>query len=302
MLDVNEAVNSAVIDLGIDPGSLDGSDLEATPENKEVESIAEGEEIVASEETEDNEENTEKPEDVAEEVKTQEVQVIDPKLNVKEYQEIEAAKQSLEVERKAFTEQKALMEKEVQTYQGKIADFDQLDGYLASMANNDPDLFELVKEGLQGYLKEENNPTVMKLKNEQAALKKQLDTFLGNASDQVTLMKLDTEKNQLKSGHGKEAEEAGIKVDWDLLDKEWAKYPPHTSLEKVFFAEYGSNILKAQVSKAKLEIATKKNAARPAVATSGNLNRSNTPTKEVIPKDAFGAVNYYARQLLGKQA
>jgi hypothetical protein len=300
----NSGLIGSLTDLGIDPSSLDNdSDLETDSSSMEAEGEVKEEEVKATTENEDESDIPVNPEDgekVSEPV-TEPV-IEEPKLTIKQFQEIEAAKQSLEVERRAFQEEKQKMEMDFQkNYHEKIKAHDELDSYLADVAQNDPDLFDLIKAGFSEHRKQFFNPAVDQIRQETQSLRKELDSFKASASDEVTRTKLDSEINQVKGTLGKEAEAAGVKIDWMKVEDTWADNPK-LSIESAVYALYGANIAKAQASKASVAAVTNKVAARPSVSTAGNVSHSNKSAQENIPKDAYGAVQYYARKLTGKSA
>jgi succinate dehydrogenase flavin-adding protein (antitoxin of CptAB toxin-antitoxin module) len=304
MSDLN-SVYSAASELGIDVATLDeGSDFET--ETESTEAIGEvNEEAVNTEALDDGEsdEPTLEGEETEAPIEAPEMEAPikeEPKLTAKEFQEIQAAKETLELERKAFTEEKVQVEKEFRAqYHEKVQAHDELDSFLTETAQNDPDLFEVIKEKFQAHQKQFNNPVINELKEQNKALNEKLDSFLNKASDEVTRTKLDSEMNQVKSTLGKEAEIAGIKVDWLKVEDAWADNPK-LSLENAFYAMYGANLTKAAASKAKVEAVQKKVQARPAVATAGAVKSSNAPTKAAVPSNTFDAVRYFAKQLTGK--
>ena len=299
---VSSGMSSAMSDIGIDPSTIDGdSDLEVADNSMDAE-VETNEEVVdaATEDDEDDSLDPEKPEDeekgaepVAEEV------IEEPKLTVKQFQEIETAKQNLEVERKAFHEEKQKMEVELnEKFHEKVKAHDELDSWLAHVANNDPDLFEVIKEGFQGYQNAANTPEMKALKGEQDALKNELKAIKEQFSNVNTIQKLDAEMVQLKSTLGKEAEVAGIKVDWSKIEDVWAK---GLDPKKGFYAEYGEALLKASVSKAKVDAVTKKESARPQVSTAGSMGRANTTSEKDFSKSSTRDVlGYFAKQFGGK--
>lgn len=298
----DNGVMSAMADLGIDPSTLDdGSDLET--EDVSMDASAEvNEEVVETNDAEfSDDDSDEAPATEGEE--TKEVQeaapvVEEPVQTAKEIQEIAAARLELEAKEKAITERFATQEKEFQAkYHEKLKTHDQMDDFFAKLAEKDPDLFDLVKGEFQTHQKE--YAQFEEFRKETQSLREEINVFKAKASDEVTRTKLDSEMNQVKSTLGKEAEAAGIKVDWSKVEDAWADNPK-LDLRKAFYAEHGEALLKASVSKAKVEAVTKKVEARPSVATAGSVQRSSAPIKENIPKDAYGAVRYFAKQITGK--
>lgn len=299
MVDTKDGVHAAASELGIDLNSLDeSSDLETTVESTEAEGEVKEEAVKdesSAEASLDESINPDDEENKEASVETAEV-VEEPKLTVKEFREIEAAKESLEAERKAFMEQRASMEKEFQEkYHEKVKTHDQMDDFFAHLADKDPELFDLLKGEYQEHEKQFNNPVIAKLREEQQSLRQELSQFKNKASDEVTLTKLDAEMNKFNSTIGKEAEAAGLKIDRKVIEDMWTK---GLTVEEAFYAKYGASFAKASASKAKVETAEKKVAARPTVSTAGSVSRSNSSTQAQVPKDAFGAVHHFAKQYL----
>lgn len=296
---------SSMSELGIDASLLDASDLEMTADTESTE--AEGEEVIEEEvETEDNDEveasdETEAPEgEEKEEVAptTEEDESESPKLTAKEFREIEAARVELEAQQKAFQEEKQNLEKEFQTkYQDKVKTHDELDAFFSHLADKDPELFDLLAGEFKEHQKQFSNPMLDKTRQEISEIKKELEGFKSRATDEVTLTKLDADMEKFNSSIGKEAETAGLKIDRKAIEDLWAK---GLTVEEAFYAKYGAAFASAKVSKAKVEAATKKAAARPVVNTAGNVGRSNTKAPADVPSDAFDAVRYFAKQFSGK--
>jgi succinate dehydrogenase flavin-adding protein (antitoxin of CptAB toxin-antitoxin module) len=297
-------VYSAASELGINVEALDESpDFETETESMEAEGEVK-EEVVETEALDDGEsdepslEGEEKKEIPVEESK--EAPIEEPRLTAKEFQEIQAARQELEAREAAFTERMQAMEKDFQSkYHEKVQAHDELDSFLAELAQSDADLFDLVKEKFQAHQKQYNNPVNQKLESEVKELKAQLNQFLTKASDEVTMTKLNSELNQVKTTLGKEAEAAGLKVDWRKIEDAWADNPK-IDLKKAFYAEYGESLLNAKVSKAKVEAVTKKVEGRPSVATAGTTKAAATPSAKNVPSNVYDAVRFYARELTGK--
>lgn len=299
---VSQGMSSAMSDLGISPDSIDGdSDLEVTNDSMDAE-VETNEEVVESalEDDEDDSSEAEAPEGEEKSVEPIAEEVIEePKLTAKQFQEIEAAKQTLEVERKAFHDEKQKMEVEFnEKFHEKVKAHDELDSWLAHVANNDPDLFEVIKEGFQGYQNAANTPEMKALKGEQDALKNELKAIKEQFSNVNTIQKLDAEMTQLKSTLGKEAELAGIKVDWSKVEDVWAK---GIDPEAGFYAVYGKAFQQAAVSKAKVSAVTKKESSRPQVSTAGTMGRANTSNEVSFKgKQTRDVLSHFAKQFSGK--
>lgn len=296
-MDESSAVYAAANELGfgVDDGTDASSNVETEAQNTEVESEvkAEGTDAIEGQGEGNSEESAS-----LEGEETKEAPIEEPKLTVKEFQEIQAAREQLERQQKAFMEEKAQLEKEFQEkFHDKVKVHDEIDSFFAQLATNDPDLFDLVKGAFQEHQKQFSNPVLDQLRQETQSLRQELDSFKSRASDQVTLTKLDAEFNKFASTIGKEAETAGLKIDRKVIEDMWTK---GLSVEEAFYAKYGAAFAKAKESKAKVETVEKKIAARPAVATAGSVNRSTAPTQAKIPNDAFGAVRHFAKQLTGK--
>lgn len=301
-----QGVYSAASELGIDVATLDESpDFETDTESMEAEGEVKEEALAVDAEISDEDDEVESVPEGEEkeapvEAPTEEAPIEEPKLTAKEFQEIEAQRQAFEAEKAAFMEQKASLEKEFQEkYHEKLKAHDEIDSFLAEIAETEPDLFEVFKEKFQAHQKQYFNPVINELREKNNQLEQKLDSFMKKASDEVTITKLDSEMNKAKSTLGKEAEAAGLKVDWKKVEDLWADNPK-LSVESAFYAIYGSNLTKAAASKAKVEAVAKKVEARPKVATAGNVGRSNTPTQANVPSNTFDAVRYFAKQLTGK--
>lgn len=298
----DEQMLAAMSEAGISPDSLDAdSDLETVTESTDAEGEVK-EEVVDSHSEEQTEEIVSEGEETETPVEeSKEVQTEEPKLTAKEFQELEVAKSQIENERKAFMEEKAQFEKEVQEkYLAKVQDFDQFDAFLGELAETDADLFGLIKDAFSAHQKQYNNPINQKISQEIAELKKELSAYKAKASDEVVMTKLNSEMNEAKATLGKEAEAAGLKVDWTKIEDAWAENPK-LDIKKAFYAEYGEQLLKASVSKAKVSQVVNKVANTPKVSTAGTVKRSNTPAEKDFSKmDARDVVGYFARQLTGK--
>ena len=295
--DMTEALAASGIDASsIDDGSLDLSQFESVEQEAPAESEVahEGaEEVVGEVATEGAEAVKTEGEE------TKEAPIEEPKLTAKEFQEIYAAKQELELKEKAFTERMQSQESEFKTqYQEKLTEYDKFDSFLASLAQKDPDLFGVLQSEYQEHTKHYANPVVDKVSKEVAELRKELSQFKSKASDEVTLTKLSSAMNELKAGLGKEAEALKIKVDYNAIEDMWAK---GIEPKEAFYAKYGESLHKAALSRAKVEIATKKVEAQPKVATAGNVNRSNVSKgasyKDMSWDQAMGAA---LKSVLGK--
>jgi hypothetical protein len=297
-------VYSAASELGIDPNSLDeSSDFETEGESTEAEAEVKDEAVEAEEEF-STEEDSEETDSALEGEEKEEVQATEeavkegPKLTAKEFQEIEAAKQAFEAEKKAFTERMQKEEKEfLEKYHTKVKDFDEIDAFLGNLAKKDPELFGILQSEMNDYQEKFSNPVINELKERNLALEKKLDAFLNKASDDVTLTKLDSEFEKFMSTTGKDAETAGLKIDRKVIEDLWEK---GLTVEEAFHAKYGSAYAKALVSKQKVAQVEKKVQARPTVPTAGSVKRSNTPANEKVPTKAEDAVRYFAKKITGK--
>jgi hypothetical protein len=308
MSDFSPDVIEAMKGAGVDPSSLDDGSLdpsaftEVEAEAKEAEAATEGEvaEVPEGEEIAAEEGSEAAAEVKPEEEEKKEAPVEEPKLTLKEFQEIQAAKEELAKKEQSFMEQMQLKEKEFQAqYAEKLAEYDRFDSFLSAIAQNDPDLFKILQDQFAEHNKHFTNPEVDKVKSELAEIKKELTQFKSRASDDVTLAKLDSEWNSFMGSTGKEAEAAGVKIDRKALEDTWAAMPGQ-SLEAAFFAKYGKAMIAATVSKTKLQTAEKKVQAQPKVSTAGSVKRSTVPTtkdyKSMSWDEAFA---YEMRQVLG---
>lgn len=296
-------IYAAAAEQGIDVNSLD-EDSNFGDETQSMEAEGEATEDVVKEgdevSDEDDSEELGNPEgeETEEAAVAQEVTEDAPKLTAKEHQELQAARDELAQERKAFTEERAQVEKELrEQYTDKIKKFEEIDAFLAEYAANDPDAFDLFRGDFQKFQRQYSNPVIDSLRSELQTISQELGQFKAKASDEVTLTKLDSEMEKFMSATGKDAEAAGIKVDRKVIEDLWAK---GLTVEEAFHAKYGANYVKAKESKAKVATSEKKVQGRPAVSTAGNVSRSNTPVKHEVPKNSFDAVKYFARQLTGK--
>lgn len=297
MIDTNSAVMEAATELGFTSESTEAipsvetestsTDAKAKVETKEGEApTQEGEE--SQEAVEGEGEESAIPEKTEEAPKT-----------AQELEAIEARSKEIELKEKAFMDRMQAQEKEFQQkYHEKLKSHDEVDTWLSNVAESDPELFEVIKASFQDHQKQFNNPLIASLREEQAKIKEELDGFKAKASDEVTRTKLDAEMNQIRSTLGKEAETAGLKVDWTKVEDVWADNPK-LSIKDAFFALHGESMMKAMASKAKVEAVAKKVQGRPTVTTAGNVKSANASITKDIPTDAFGAVQHYARQLAG---
>lgn len=295
-------VQSIASELGFTTDSQEESpSSEVVTESTEAEGEAKNEEGEA-EPTEgvETEENSSTEEDAQASAETEEVKE-EPKLTLKEFQELNAKQVELEAKEKAFTERMLAEKKEFQEkYQEKLKVHDQFDDFLGHLADKDPEFFGLIQAEYAEHLKQYSNPVIEKIRQENAAIREELDSFKNKASDEVTRTKLDSEMNQLKATLGKEAEASGLKVDWTKVEDAWADNPK-LGIKNAFYAEYGEALLKAATSKAKVQAVTKKVDARPSVNTSGNLNRANAKTETNFKgMNTFDSIKELARQVTGK--
>jgi hypothetical protein len=225
----------------------------------------------------------------------------EPKLTLKEFQELNAKQVELEAKEKAFTERMSAQEKEFQEkYHAKLQVHDQFDDFLGQLADKDPEFFSLLQAEFADHQKQYSNPVLNQLKAKNEELEKKLDSFLNKASDEVTRTKLDSEMNQIKSTLGKEAEVAGLKVDWSKIEDAWADNPK-LDIKKAFYAEYGEALVKASASKAKVQAVTKKIEGKPSVATGGTVTRANSKGSDSVKgMNTFDSIRELAKQVTGK--
>lgn len=301
MSGIDDGINSAMAELGIDSSNLDdGSDLETETESMDAASEVKEEVVEEASEFSDDDSDETAPEGEEKEAApieaTPEV-VEESKLTAKEFQELHAAKVELEAKEKAFTEQKASMEKEFQEkYHEKLKTHDQMDDFFANLAQKDPDLFDLLKVEFQAH--QEKYTILDQFRKETDSLRQELNQFKSKASDEVTLTKLDAEMEKFNATVGKEAELAGLKVDRKAIEEMWAK---GLTVNEAFYAKYGEAFAKASASKAKVDTVTKKVAARPTVSTAGNVSRSNAPVEKSFKgMSTRDVVGHFARTLTGK--
>lgn len=297
MLDTDSVVHSIASEMTSKADSTEVSPSEvADTESMEAEGEATNEEVEVSADQDDIQSETTTEEDASAPAQTEE----EPKLTLKQFQEIDAKSKELEAKEAAFTERMQAQEKEFQTkYHEKLQVHDQFDDFLANLANKDPELFDILKGEFAEHQKQFTNPVYQSLQSEMAELKKELGTFKNTASDKVTLNNLETEMTKFNAGLGKEALAAGLKIDNKAIEDLWAK---GLTVEQAFYANYGAAYSTAKASKEKLATVAKKVEARPSVSTAGSIGRSTTPAKTDAPKDAFGAVQHFAQKLAGYKA
>jgi hypothetical protein len=298
------AVMEAASAAGIDVNSLDADlDFETSEtENTEVDSEANTEEVEAEgalPEDDSDEPATLEGEESVESEPTEVVAKEQP-TTVKEIEEIKAQRTELEARFKLLDEQKAKTEKEFQEkYHDKLKNHDELDSWILSIQQHDPDLFEILAGSFQEHQKQYSNPVINEQKSKINELEKKLDGFLVKTSDEVTRTKLDAEMNQLKSTIGREAEAAGMKPEWSKVEDVWADNPK-LNLRQAFYAVHGEQIAKAKESKAKVQVAEKKVQARPAVSTAGAVKASGQQVSKPVSKNSMEAVYQIARGITGK--
>lgn len=290
---------AAMQDLGIDQSSLDDGSIEAPQDEAQEPEVGkensdQDEQAEAAESAETNEANQEAAQESAPVVE-------EPKLTLKEFQEIEKRSQDLNLREQAFKEEVQRTETELQTkYGAKAQAHDDLDNFLTNVAAENPAFFEEIKSAFQAYQAQYKNPVIEGLTQKQAALEKELNQFKAKASDEVTRTKLDSELNEARKTLGKQAEDAGIKPDWTKIEDFWADNPK-SNIEAAFFAIHGPAMMKAAVSKAKLDTVGKQVAARPTVKTAGVMNRSSAPAEKDFSKMSIGEMlKYEARKITGR--
>lgn len=289
---IDSDVSSALADLGVDESILnEGQETEVEADDTEVE--GETEQSESTDATDEEEGETEVATESTEEEDT-EAPKEEPKLTLKEFQEIQAEREKLDAERKSFQEEKQSMEKEFHAkYSQKASSFDELDAFLEHLAEKDPDVFGIMQAEFKEFGKQYSNPAVSKLENELKGLRDELNSFRSKASDDVTLTKLDSEFEKFNSTLGKEAEAAGLKVDRKAIEVLWEK---GLTVNEAFYAKYGEAFAKASASKAKVAAVEKKIQGRPAVKTSGTANKAKLPEgSDKRPNEDW--VEYYARKL-----
>lgn len=287
---IDPAITEVMSDLGIDAKNLDGAITDEAPVEEIKEEVASEE--VADEVKEDGEpaenneeaskiEGEEPSEDAPKEVTPEET------AKIQEYEtKIAEFQAQLQAKEASFMEEKAKWHEQLEASKEKVQIHDEIDSFLAHVAENDPDLYEVIQKEYQNHHKQYSNPVIDQLRKQQAELNKKLESFTAKASDEVTRTKLDSEVNQVKATIGKEAEAAGIKIDYQAVEDVWADNPK-LSYEEALFAKYGAAIAKAKASKAKVEAVETKLKARPAVATVGTAKRSNVSADKDFSKLSY---------------
>lgn len=287
----NEVLNSA-LELGFQVEPSDG-ELELTRQSEGTEAAAEevSEEVEASAESEQSE-SQDGEEVEGEEAPQTEIQEVSEEETANENQEVEILRSTFEAKEKIFNAEKEQYQQQLQEHQEKVQTHDQIDGFLADLAERDPDLFNVFKDEFTKFNKQFSNPVLDDLRSKQAALEKELMQFKSKASDEVTLTKLDSEMKDFKASIGKEAETAGIKVDYQSIEDMWAK---GLTVKEAFFAKYGDSYAKARESKAKLAIAEKKAANLTKTPTAGSVKKTNAADSVDFSKMSIDeAVHYFA--------
>jgi hypothetical protein len=268
---------SAFQELGIDKSRIDNDEPEVT-EAPKPEQDAKAEVVEENKEESDLEHEQESDEVKPEGEETNEAPIEEPKLTAKEFQEIELAKTELATKQQAFQEEMQAKEKEFQAnYGDKLKDYNQFDDFLAYYAEKDQDMFRLIQSDFQDFIKQSAHPMVEKFNQKVSDLEAKLSKFEAKASDEVVITKLNAEVEKVKNTIGKEAEAAGIKIDYKAVEDVWGNNPK-LSFEEALWAKYGASLAKAQASKAKVATAESVVKARPVVATSGAVKKSNAPT------------------------
>jgi succinate dehydrogenase flavin-adding protein (antitoxin of CptAB toxin-antitoxin module) len=282
-----EFFQSAMAEMGIDQSRLDEDSLELGDVEAEANVETAATEDVAKEESDLDIESEEAPaaqENGEEENK--EAPAKEPKLTLKEFQEIEQAKVALENERKAFHEEMEKSKTEfAQQYAEKIKDYDQMDEFLNYYAEKDPDMFALIQQDFKEFTKQTAHPMVEKFNQKVSELEQKLAKYETKASNEVTITKLNSELNEVKNSLGKEIEASGIKVDWNKVEDVWAAGEKgNLSVKNALYAVYGEQIAKAMASKAKVAAVESKIKARPVVANIGTIQKSNAPVAKDYSK------------------
>lgn len=304
MDDLND-FTSAMTELGIENTNLDESDIESedlvTEESQETEEAQENDGELDDEESLDPETTSEEALET-EEVPQAKDEAEEPKMTRKEFLEIETAKASLEAKETAFNERIASQEKELQEkFHDKVKTHDEFDSFLANLAEKDPELFEILATEFKAHRSQYSNPVQEQTRQEISELRKELASFKEKASTEVTLTKLDSELKQAKETFGKEAEDAGLKIDWGKIEDAWAENPK-MSLKNAFFAEYGESMIKASVSKTKVEVAKKKALAVPITPTAGTMRQSNaSESKNFSGMSTLDVLKHEARKMTGQK-
>jgi succinate dehydrogenase flavin-adding protein (antitoxin of CptAB toxin-antitoxin module) len=298
MSDTESFMMNSAAELNIaveEPGVVDVDFGDLPPlDAEEVAPATEGEEIEASGEAGEEENKQEASGSTeGEENKATEMEAAP---TPKELQEIAAAREAFEAEKKAFQDEMTNLKKEFEAHSEKVKVHDELDAFLSNLAGKDPELFDLIKAEFQEHQKQYSNPVLDQFRKEHQELAKSVNEIKQKFSDEVTRTKLDAEMNQVKTTVGKEAEEAGVKVDWNKVEDFWADNPK-TDLKGAVYALYGEAIAKASASKAKVSQVEKKVAARPQVATAGAIKGTTSKPQVDFSKMSVGElVRYYARQ------
>lgn len=298
----SSGVHAAASELGFTLDSQEeSSSSEVTTESTEAEGETNNEEgkELPQEEVEASEDATLEEEAPAS-AETEEVKE-EPKLTLKEFQELNAKQVELEAKEKAFMERMQKQETEFrEKYQDKLKVHDQFDDFLGHLHAKDPEFFGLIQAEFAEHQKQYSNPVIEQIRQENAAIRQELDSFKNKASDEVTRTKLDSEMNQIKATLGKDAEAAGLKVDWMKIEDAWADNPK-LDIKAAFYAIHGEALVKASASKAKVAAVTKKVEGKPSVATAGNVSRSNAKTEDSYKgMNTFDAVRAIASKMTGK--
>jgi len=292
---------SALTDLGIDQSSLGEDPVELPEELSEEHGETVAPEEQGSEES-DVDELNEKEAPIESSKPEEEIAPIEEqKLTLKEFQEIAKKEQELDLKQKAFQEEMSVKEKEFQAQYGeKVRVHDQMDEFFSHFAEKDPELFSILQSEFSEFNKQFTNPVVDKVSREVAELRKELGQFKAKASDEVVRTKLESEVVQVKNTIGKDAEAAGIKIDYAAVEDVWADNPK-LSYEEAVWSKYGAQLAKAMASKAKVTAVEKKVQAIPKVVTAGTVAKSNVrPSVDVSKMSWDQATRYFAKQVMGK--
>lgn len=294
-------------ELGINPDSLDSSDLDLGGDDVTAATEESSKEDPESEDGDEDGESSESVEESSpegeEKAATDEAtapEEVPEEKTAEESQDLEASRIAFEAEKKSFTEERLKTETEfVKQYAEKLKAHDDFDSFLSNMASEDSELFSLVQEEYAKFAKANHNPALEGLKKQQEDMAKSLSEIKQKFSDEATRIKYDADLTKVKSTIGKEAESLGIKTDWKLVEDVWAANPKLT-LEEAFHAKYGANLAKAAASKAKVQAVENKVQSRPTVSTAGTVQRSNSKQSTSVPSDAHDAVRHFAKQYAGK--
>ena len=302
MSDLGSDVESAMQSLGIDSATVDDGSLDPSEFNEaeaSEETSPSDKEACEAELSSDTDEPLESLETTTEEEEKVEAPTEEPKLTLKEFQELNAKEQALAAREAKFNEDFAKKEQELEAQYGeKAREYDLFDSFLSTVAENRPELFDDLQAEMKEYQKHYANPQVDKVTREIAELKKELGQFKARASDEVTITKLDTQLKETMSTLGKEAESLGIKVDTKIIEDLWAK---GFTTDEAFEAKYGAMLRKASLSRAKVEFAEKKVKASPSVSTAGNVKRSTQSTTADYGKMSWDQAAMHAlKQVTGK--